>query len=217
MSDQVSLAAVKREIVGKKVRKLRREGSIPGTVYEKGKDSINVAVEYIPFSKIWESVGTAQPVELNVGETKILTMIKVVDVDPARNEYVHVAFHAINKNDPVEAEVPVHIDGDVPAEQQGNFLIRPNDHVLVKALPANLPEVLNVSAATLLKPGDHLTVADIDPIADVEILSEIGMTLATVEEPRAIEEVEEEVVVDAADVPSEKGGDTSDADSDEAK
>ncbi len=53
---------------------------------------------------------------------------------------------------------------------------------------------------------DHVT--DLDVIKDVEILSEPELTLATVEEPRAVEEEPEEAeeAVDAADVPSANGG-----------
>jgi large subunit ribosomal protein L25 len=123
---------------------------------------------------------------------------------------MHVAFHAVNANDPVEAEVPVHIEGEVPAEKLGNFIVRQNDHVLVKALPANLPEFMVVDAAKLEHPGDHVTVADIHPVVNVEILSELELTLATVEEPRVQEEPEADEVVDAADVPSANGGEKAD-------
>ena len=208
MSESIELVAEKRDITGKKVRSLRREGFVPATVYEKGKESVNVRVEYVPMSKAYAAAGTGQPVYLSVDSKKYLTMIKDVHIDPAKNTIMHVAFHAVNANDPVEAEVPVHIEGDVPAEQQGNFIVRQNDHVLVKALPANLPEFISVDASLLDKPGDSITVADIKPITNVEILSEPELTLATVEEPRAQEEPEETEAVDAADVPSDNGGET---------
>jgi large subunit ribosomal protein L25 len=197
-------------ITGKKVRTIRNEGCVPATVYEKGKESLNVRVPYVPMSKAYASAGLGQPVNLVVDNKKFLTMIKDVHIDPAKNTIMHVAFHAVNANDPVEAEVPVHIEGDIPAVLQGNFIVRQNDTVMVKALPANLPEFLVVDAAKLENPGDHVTVADIVPVKDVEILDEPELTLATVEEPRAVEEPEDTEVVDAADVPSDNGGESSD-------
>jgi large subunit ribosomal protein L25 len=208
MSETLELIAQKREITGKKVQSIRRDGFVPATVYEKGKESTNVQVEYVPMSKAYATVGLGQPVSLIVEKKKYLTMIKDVHIDPAKNTIMHVAFHAVNANDPVEAEVPVHIEGEVPAEKQGNFIVRQNDTVIVEALPANLPEFMVVDAALLVNPGDHITVADIKPIANVEILSEPELTLAVVEEPRAVEEPEETEVVDAADVPSANGGET---------
>lgn len=203
------LEAEKREITGKKVRSLRNEGFIPATVYEKGKDSINIRVAYLPLVKAYNTVGQSQPVSLVIDGKKHLTMIKDAHIDPARNTIMHVAFHAVNAKDPVEAEIAVVITGDVPATKAGNFIVRPHDHVMVKALPADLPDELTVSAESLLLPGDSLTVADLDPIPKVEIISDPEMTLATVEEPRAVEEEPEEAdeAVDAADVPSANGGD----------
>lgn len=206
MSDTFELIAEKREVTGKKVQSIRRNGFVPATVYEKGKESTNVQVEYVPMSKAYATVGLGQPVSLIVDKKKYLTMIKDVHIDPSKNTIMHVAFHAVNANDPVEAEVPVHIEGEVPAEKQGNFIVRQNDHVLVEALPANLPEFMVVDAALLVNPGDHITVADIKPIPNVEILSEPELTLAVVEEPRVEEEPEATEVVDAADVPSDNGG-----------
>ncbi len=212
-SDKIVLSAEKREITGKKVRSMRHNGKIPATVYQKGKESFNIAVDYIPFTKVWAVAGSAQPVELTVGEETHLTMIKDVHLDPAKNTVMHVAFHAVRRDRKVEAEVPIHIEGDVPAEQAGNFIVRPNDHVLVKALPSDLPEKLVVSALSLEKPGDKLTVADIQSVAgDFEILSEPETILASVEEPRAVEEPEEpEEEVDSADVPSDNGGEDEDS------
>lgn len=208
MSDSIELIAEKRQITGKKVRSIRENGYIPAVVYEKGKESINVRVPYIPLTKAYAAAGYGQPVELVVDKKKYLTMIKDVHMDPAKNTIMHVAFHAVDANQPVEAEIPVHIEGDAPAQQQGNFIVRPNDHVTVKALPADLPEVLNVSAESLETPGDHLTAADLTIPANVELISELETILATVEEPRAVEEEPEETEeLDAADVPSAHGSD----------
>ena len=210
MSESIELVAEKREVTGKKVRSIRRDGLVPATIYENGKESINVQVQYVPMSKAYSAAGLGQPVYLTVGSNKYLTMIKDVHIDPTKNTIMHVAFHAVNANDPVEAEVPVHIEGEVPAEKLGNFIVRPNDHVEVRALPANLPEFMVVDAALLVNPGDHITVADIKPVANVEIISEPELTLATVEEPRVQEEPEDTEVVDAADVPSDNGGENAD-------
>jgi large subunit ribosomal protein L25 len=215
MSDNIELVAEKRQITGKKVRSIRNEGYVPATIYENGKESINVKVPYVPMSKAYASAGLGQPVYLTVEKNKYLTMIKDVHIDPAKNTIMHVAFHAVNANDPVEAEVPVQIEGDIPAEQQGNFIVRPNDTITVKAIPSNLPEFMVVDGSKLENPGDHITVADVHPVKDVEILSELELTLITVEEPRAVEEPEETEEVDAADVPSDNGGESSEEQSKE--
>lgn len=207
MSDTLVLEVQKREATGKKVKAVREEGFIPATVYQHGKDSVNVKVDYQVFRKAFAQVGYAQPVELHIGGEKRLAMVKDVHVDPAKNTFEHVAFHAIRADRLVEAEVSVHIEGDVPAEAKGNFIVRQNDTIMVKGKPADLPEYLSVSAESLQEPGDSITVADLQAVPNVEFLAEPELTLATVEEPRVEEEPAEEEVVDAADVPSAHGGD----------
>jgi large subunit ribosomal protein L25 len=211
MSESIVLVAQKREVAGKKVQALRRDGLIPATVYEKGKESFNVQVEYNPLVKVYSAVGMGQPIMLEIGTKKYLTMVKDIHRDPAKNTIMHVAFHAVNANEPVEAEVSVHIEGEVPAEKLGNFIVRPNDTVTVSALPTDLPEYISVSADKLEQPGDHLTVADLVVPKELTILSEPDTVLATVEEPRKVEEEPApEAAVDAADVPSAHGGESAD-------
>ncbi len=216
MSDSIVLEAQKREVTGKKVKALRAEGLVPATVYQKGKDPVSVQVSYQPFVKAYAQAGLGQPVELQVDGEKRLTMIKDVAIDPVKNTVTHVAFHAVRADRVVEAEIPVHIEGDIPAEAKGNFVVRPNDHVVVKAIPAKLPESFEVSGEKLQEAGDAITVADITMPADVEMVSESELQLAVAEEPRVVEEPEEEEVVDAADVPADNGGDSSDEKAEES-
>jgi large subunit ribosomal protein L25 len=215
MSESIILIAEKREVTGKKVKSIRAEGFVPATVYHKGEESINVRIPYQPLVKAYAAAGQGQPVDLEVDGKKYLTMIKDVHMDPVKNTIMHVAFHAVDKNQPVEAEIPVHIEGDVPAEAAGNFIVRQNDHVSVKAIPSELPEYFSVDAAKLAEPGDTITVADIVAVPHVEILSEPELQLAIVEEPRVQEEEpEEDEVIDASDVPAANGGDTTDEEKD---
>lgn len=216
MSDSIVLEAQKREVTGKKVKALRAEGLVPATVYQKGKDPVSVQVSYQPFVKAYAAAGLGQPVELHVDGDKRLTMIKDVAIDPVKNTVTHVAFHAVRADRVVEAEIPVSIVGDIPAEGKGNFVVRPNDVVTVKAIPAKLPESFEISGEKLQEAGDTITVADITVPADVEMVSEPELQLAVAEEPRVVEEPEEEEVVDAADVPADNGGDSSDEKSEES-
>ncbi len=207
MSDTLVLEVEKRDATGKKVKAIRAEGYIPATIYQNGKESVNAKVPYQVFKKAFSQVGYAQPVELHLGGEKRLAMVKDVHVDPAKNTFEHIAFHAIRADRLVEAEVSIHIEGDVPAEAMGNFLVRQNDTIMVKGKPADLPEYLTVSAESLKEPGDSVTVADLAKVPNVEFLSEPSTTLATVEAPRVEEEPEEEEAVDAADVPAAHGDD----------
>ena len=216
-SDKIVLSADKREVKGKKVRALREAGLLPANMYEKGNESVAIQMPFREMVKVWQNAGKNHPVELSVDGKKHLAMIKTVSYDPVKATLTHVSFHVINQNEAVEAEVPVKIEGDVPAVQQGNFIVRPNKDVIVKALPANLPSVLIALAVTLLEPGDSLKVSDLNVPENVEVLTDADLPIAIVEEPRAAEEPEVEEEVDPADVPSDNGGEDGDSSEDGEK
>ena len=208
MSDTLELIAEKREITGKKVQSIRREGFVPATVYEKGKESTNIQVAYVPMSKAYAAVGLGQPVSLVVDKKKYLTMIKDVHIDPAKNTIMHVAFHAVNANEAIEAQVLLKLVGQAPAITAG-LLVRLNaDHITVKGLPGDMPEYIEVDISAVTTEDDDIRAVSLKIPSNIEIVDfDPERVIVSVTIPRAIvEEPEVTEVVDAADVPSANGG-----------
>lgn len=183
-SDTITLKLSERKELGKAVKALRRDGQVPANIYERGKDSVAVTAPFVEITKIYKQAGKHHPVELLVEGKKHLAMIKDVDLDPVKNTLRHVAFHAVNKNETVEAEIPVKIDGEIPAERVSLMVLQTLDTVEVEALPGNLPDELLVDGTRLVEIGDKLTVADIKVPADVVITTDPEQTIAVVEEPK---------------------------------
>jgi len=205
-SDIITLKLTERKELGKAVKALRRDGLVPANIYERGKESIAVTASFMEITKVYKAAGKHHPVELTVEGKKHLAMIKDVDVDPVKNTLRHVGFHAVNRNEKVEAEVPVKIQGEIPAERQGLMVLQNLDTVIVEAIPANLPNALFVDGSKLVVDGDKVTVADIKVPKDVVILTDPETMVADVQTPRdqiaeadaALEESKEasDVVVD---------------------
>jgi large subunit ribosomal protein L25 len=212
-SDKITLKMTERTEMGKAVKALRRDGIVPAVIYERGHDSVNVSVPFGEITKTYHQAGKHHPVELSVGTKNYLSMIKDVDIDPVKGTIRHIAFHAINKNETVTAEIPVHIEGEIPAERLSLLVLRPMDTVEVEALPANLPDALIIDGAKLAEIGDKLAVSDIVAPDGVKILTDPEQTLAVVEEPKdqiaeadaALAETEEQGDNAAAEVDAEKG------------
>ncbi len=183
-SDTITLKLTERKELGKAVKALRRDGVIPANIYERGKDSVAVSASFIEITKVYNAAGKHHPVELNVDGKQHLAMIKDVDIDPVKNTIRHVAFHAVNKNETVEAEVPVKIDGDIPAERISLLVLQNLDTVIVEALPGNLPDELLIDGNKLAKDGDKVTVADIIVPKNVVILTDPETMVADVQTPR---------------------------------
>lgn len=205
----ISLKVQKREVFGKKVKRLYREGKVLGNLYGRGKESISVIADYEPMRKVIEEAGKNHAIELSVeGDDNHLVLIKNVDYDPVKGRARHVEFHMVNRNEKVEAEVPVELIGTSPAVLVGNIIITLNDTVLVEAVPTSLPDHLEADAELLKEPDDIITIADLKLPANVAFVDEPETPLFKVEVPRSqIESEPEAEEVNAAEVPAEHGGD----------
>ncbi len=215
MGEKVELSVTLRDVVGKKVAGLRKEGYVPATVYGHDFPAQSVMAETVPMTKAVRRAGKHHPVELTIGTQKRLVMIKSTDLDPVKHTVRHVAFHVVKQNEEVETEVPVVVTGtgETLAEKAGLVVLTGTDTVQVKALPNNLPDQLEVPGDKLVEIGDHVTVADIKAPKGVTILSEPGLVVASVYEPSALQAANEAAGGDAepgdeAAVAADEGADT---------
>lgn len=228
MGDKLSLKLDERAVHGKKVAKLRKEGLIPAVVYGPGVDPISVQVEDGVFTKLYRQAGTYTPVHLTIGSKKKIAMIKDVDRDPVKGSVRHISFHAVKANEPVVAEVPIHLvgEGESEAEKSGLIILQALDKIEVKALPMDLPEAIEISTVSLKEAGEKVTLGDAtlpDGVEFVEHDSGHGdeeeeekthitdLMVASVWEPAALQAANEAAAGDATDeseVESDNGVDT---------
>ncbi|RWZ78165.1 MAG: 50S ribosomal protein L25 [Candidatus Microsaccharimonas sossegonensis] len=163
MGDKINLSLDSRTLQGKKVRQLRKDGIIPAVVYGAGVEPINVQAPLNVINKVIRDAGKHTPVHLTIGSKKEIAMIKDVETDAVRGLTRHVSFHAVKQNEPVNAEVPIHLvgQGESQAEKAGLIVLQALDHIEVRALPLSLPEALEVTIANLKEAGDQITLGDI--------------------------------------------------------
>ncbi len=205
-SDMVTLQAEERTVLGKKVKALRRDGLVPAVVYERGKDSDNIVIEYMPLTHAWHKAGKNHVIQLEYGKKKRPTLIQHVTLDPVKGRIAHVAFHAIKMNEKVEAEVPVRLVGNAPAAQKGLIVHQNMESVLVKGLPADIPDAIELDISGISEPTDDLKVEALTIPATVELLTETDHMLVSVIVPRAEVEAAQAEEVPADQVPSDNGG-----------
>ncbi|MDQ3123623.1 MAG: 50S ribosomal protein L25 [bacterium] len=218
-SDTITLKLTERKELGKAVKALRRDGIVPANIYERGKESQAVCASFIEITKVYHAAGKHHPVELTVDGKKHLAMIKDVDLDPVKNTLRHVGFHAVNRNETVEAEIPVKIEGEIPAERSSLMVLQTLDTVEVEALPSNLPDELFVPGEKLVEVGDKVSVADIKVPKDVKILTELEETVAIVDMPKdQIAEADAALAEDkdVSEVEAEQGSEETEPDVDTA-
>lgn len=228
MGDKLSLKLDERTVQGKKVARLRKDGIIPAVVYGPGIDPVSVQVAEGVMEKLYRQAGTYTPVHLSIGGSRKIAMIKEVDRDPVKGTMRHVSFHAVKANEPVIAEVPIHLvgEGESEAEKNGLIVLQTLEKIEVKALPMDLPDAVEVSIVGLKEAGEKLTLGAAKLPEGVEFVEhESGhgdedeeekqhitdAVVASVWEPAALQAANEAAAGEAedeSDVESEHGEDT---------
>jgi large subunit ribosomal protein L25 len=188
MADEVQLTLQERTVTGKAVKHLRRDGQVPGVIHDHGKPSIPVSGAYLPLIKAYQRAGKHHPLELTVGDKKFIALIKEAEFEPRKRQLNHVVFGAVKADEQVEAEIPLKLSDEIPAEKVSLVVITQLDAINVKALPKNLPDEIIVDASKLADVGDKVTVADIKLPAGVELADpeEADQLIAIVYEPSAL-------------------------------
>lgn len=183
-----------REVIGKGLNRLRTDGSVPAVIHNHGQPSIHVMAPETELLRIYRVAGKHHPLNLEVGSDKYLALIKDAHFNPVKRKLEHIVFQAIRQDETVEAEVPIRLEGDAPAERTGLIVLRQLDSVEIEALPKDLPDELVISAEGLAELHDKLVVGDLKVPQGVTLLTDSEHPIATVAEPRAVaaEEAAEE-------------------------
>lgn len=211
---EYKLALEKREVVGKKLKKLRAEGKIPSVIYG-GKEPVLASSEYVATEKTLLAAGYHSPIDLDVAGKSQLAIVKDVHIDPVSRKIVNIEFQAISSDAAVVATTPVVIVKFEESEASKIYhfaMTQPIDEIDVKAKPADLPKELTIDASKMTSVDDKLTISDIKlpngvEFADKEMDSE--QVVASLYDPAAEADKREaeadEPSVDPADVPSDSG------------
>lgn len=190
--EELSLTLEHREVTGKAVKQLRRQGMVPAVIHDHGKESLVVMGSYVDMAKTYQQAGKHHPVSLKAGGKQYMALIKTAEFDPKKHLLRHVVFNAVKANEKVTAEIPVRIIFDegndaTPAERASLVVLHQLEVVEVEALPKYLPDVLEFNGEKLVEVGDQATVADLIVPEHVVVKTEPSQSLATVFEPSALQ------------------------------
>ncbi len=206
MADELILMAEPRTVHGKKVKRLRREGLVPGVVYGPVIDNtISVSVERLVFDKFYLQHGHSTIFKLKWDGGEETVLIREVQVDPVRRDALHVDFFAPNLRVKLRASVPVVLVNANP--EMAGILNTIYTEVEVEALPMDLPHQLEADISGLSEVGDHVRVGELTMPAGVELITDAEETIATV----VAEAVEEEPEAEEAEGEAAEGEEAAEA------
>jgi large subunit ribosomal protein L25 len=180
MMARQEFTAQRRTVVGKKVRRLRREGLVPGIVYGPVVEgTVPVSVDRREFVKFYQTNGHSTLFVLRWEDGDESVFIREVQQDPVRREPLHIDFFAPNLRMPVRAVVPIVFHN--PSSTIDGMLSEIRTEVEVEALPATIPHQIDVDVSQLVQPGDVIRVGDL-PLPDgVTVVTDEGESVVQIE------------------------------------
>ena len=187
----------RREEFGKgSARRLRRDGKIPGVLYEKGIDNIHFAVDRIEMTAVVRNDGTNAIVELELDGEKLLAMVKHIDQNVITLDIDHIDLLGIKRGEKVTVEVPVVTEGEAAP---GAVVLQETDYVEIEIDALSIPDELTVSIDGK-EIGDTLHASDVKLPEGAELISDPETLLVNV----TFEQVDEDLEAEAE--AAEEGG-----------
>lgn len=185
-----SVKASKRTALGRKVRALRRTGVVPANIFGKKVKSLAIQIEVKSLKDILKKAGETNLIDVVLeGEKTHPVLVAGYSQDPVSGSLLHVDFHEVDLNVKTTAMVPLKAVGESEAVKAGNVLVLQRNEIEVEALPADLPNEIEVDITTLAEVGSTIHAKDLKlDRAKVTLMVEDEEVIATVQEP-AKEEV----------------------------
>jgi large subunit ribosomal protein L25 len=200
------IKADKRTVLGKKVKNIRKQGFVPATIYGKGFEPISIQFAKIELEKIYDEVGESGLVTLKIENEDIPVLFRNPQYHPVEGNLLHIDCYKVNLREKISAMVPIVLVGESQAVKDGNILVPVTNEIEIEALPADLPESIEVDLAVLETLESVVTVADLKvDTSKLEILTHHEQVIVKVEEPRAEEEPVVEATPEDVEVINEKG------------
>ncbi len=161
--DRLNLQADERIILGKKVKRLRRDGKLPAHVFGKGIETEHVSLDTKAFLSTFASAGETGLIDLNIGKEVKPVMIRGVQYDPVTELPLHVDFYQVNLKEKVTVPVPLVLIGEDPEKVHLGeaIVLQTLNEVQVEALPTDLIEKIEIDITALKEIDDAISVGDL--------------------------------------------------------
>ena len=221
--DKINLNAQQRQILGKKVAKLREKGQLPAHVFGKGVEGENVILEKKEFLKVLQQAGETGLISLKIsklasdtaGAEKVRpVLIREVQYNSVSGLPIHVDFFQVNLSEKVKVPVPLVLIGDEPETVKlgETIVLQTLSEVEVEALPGDLIEKIEVDITALQAIDDAITVGQLSfdrskltiSVADEEIVVKLAPAV-TAEMEALMEEAAAETAEAQAEATGEEG------------
>ena len=179
--EKVVLKATKRDVIGKQVKAIRREGKLPAVIYGRHLEPISIVMESHTAGMALAKVTASSLVTIDVDGTEYPALVRERQRDYIKGVLTHVDFLAVDMNETLRTSVGLAFVGVSPAVKDYNGILVHNlERLEVECLPGDLPERINVDIAMLKQIGDLIRVRDLVVSDKIRLLADPEETIAVV-------------------------------------
>ncbi|MFC1940112.1 50S ribosomal protein L25 [Chloroflexota bacterium] len=196
--DRIELEVAEREILGKKVRFLRRQGITPVHLFGRGVASLALQCDTDKLQRVLAGAGRTRLISLKLGNKRRPrnVVVREIQTEPRTGETLHVDFYQVRMEEAVKVDIPIVLVGEAPAlKLKENTLVQELGALAVECLPAKIPASVELDIGSLTEPEQAIRVKDIGLDDDVTIHNDPEVVVVRITS-RTMEEVEEEVVAE---------------------
>lgn len=201
MAKTLTIKAKPRE--NKKPNALRASGFVPATVYGHGFESKSIQINAKDFSKIpHKAYSHINQLDID-GMEKCDVLIRNVQVDPIRDNYLNIEFYKIKSDEKIKVKVSLNYIGHSSAVTAGGVLIVSLNEIEVQCFPKDIPDIIDVNLDKITEIGQAIHVRDLTAPPEVQILAKPDEVIVHVEVPKTHIVEEAAPVAEAAAIPAE--------------
>ncbi len=194
--EKIVLKATKRDVTGKQVRALRRQGKLPAVLYGHNMPSTPITLNAREAAHVLARLPSSSLVTIELDGKEYPALVREKQRDFIKNTLLHVDFLAVTMTERIRATVAIEMVGEAPAVKElGAILVTNLDQLEIECLPGDLPERIVVDISGLTEIGSAVHVRDVEVPEKVDVLTDPDEVIAVITAAR--EEVTEEVAVEA--------------------
>ena len=193
-NDSYTLVLQPREITGKNVKRLRREGIVPLGICGRGVEPFSAQIDEREFMRVINRAGYTGLIELSIpGRKKQSAFLLELQRHPLTTRILHADLRVVDVNVPVEVDIPVNAHGENMMVEKGTATLNQAlTSITVRALPTQIPHEFGVDISVLTDFDQQIYVRDLPTADGVEVLVDPDTLVFMLAHPKV--EVEEEVV-----------------------
>jgi large subunit ribosomal protein L25 len=175
------------------VRRLRREGQVPGIVYGGGEDPVPFQLQARDLRLALANAGAVLDLQVD-GAGGSPVVVKDLERHPVSGATLHIDLLRVRLDVKIQSTVVLELAGteDAPGVKEGGVLEQVTRELTIEALPTDIPDSLthDVSAMSI---GDTLTLDAVSAPSGVELVDDPETVIATLTPPRLQVESEDEI------------------------